>query len=173
MNALAKQALSALFSKDLKRETVMTSSNVHQFVERRNVDRRKTNNPTLSLPAYVPSVLSAVEIVTKFGITRNQINSLLINQFHYPEQYRNTLEEYFVRHWEGSHFDKMIKDGTLVQGETSYLVVYQNCSPYVVKNASQVKLSFRKPLGTLGLQAYVLVKLHQDSKGNNNNGNYQ
>jgi hypothetical protein len=143
-------------------------NNVHNFVDRRNADRRKANNPGFDFPIAQIPPLSTLEAYSKFGITRNQVASLLINFWHYPDQYRNTLDQYFVRHWEGSHFDKMIKDGTLVQGDNSYLVVYQNCTPFAVKNAKQVKLSFRKPLADLGLQAYVLVKIIDQKESNGN-----
>lgn len=161
-----KSQVSAILFK-LKGESNM--NNVHNFQDRRNSDRRKQNNPHLDFPiSSAVSTLSTVEALNKFGITRNQIASLLINFWHYPDQYRNTLDQYFVRHWEGSHFDKMIKDGTLVQGENSYLVVYQNCTPFSVKNSKQVKLSFRKPLPDLGLQAYVLVKTLDQKESNGN-----
>lgn len=144
--------------------TMTIPTNVHSFQDRRNQDRRKANNPGFDFPMAVIPQISTLEAYTKFGITRNQVASLLINFWHYPDQYRNTLDQYFVRHWEGSHFDKMIKDGTLIQNENSYLVVYQNCTPFSVKNSKQVKLSFRKPNPEFGLQAYVLVKIMEESK---------
>lgn len=104
-------------------------------------------------PAY-----SVLQTYKRYGVTKRQVHSLLINLFHYPAEYRDTLQDYFILCWTGEHlFDRLI-DGTVSVGSTEYLIIYQNCNSYTSKRAKQVRLSFRKPMPEFNLPAYVIVR---------------
>jgi len=113
-----------------------------------------------------PQRLSTLESYKKHGVTRNQVASMMVNLFHYPANFRDTLEHYYILHWTGKHFDSILEEGAIFHADSgfSYLVVYQGCTPYAARRAKQLKLSFRKASVDFGLQAYVIVRTIQDSE---------
>lgn len=115
--------------------------------------------------------LTGIEVYQKYGITKKQLASLMINIFHFPHQYRDCLSQYYLLHWAGEHFSNTIEEGTIKlstdpENATEYLVVYQGCTPYQAKKAKQLRLSFRKPQNDFQLQAYVIVRILVDTDGN-------
>lgn len=112
---------------------------------------------------------SAIESYKKYGVTKNEVAHMLINFFHYPETYLDTLEEYFILHWKSKYFIEKLSNGSIshnfLNRSTEYLVVYQNCTPAGVKKAHSVKLSFRKPKNEFDLMNYVIIRIANNGEG--------
>jgi hypothetical protein len=103
--------------------------------------------------------MTAADAYKLHGITRRQVHSMCINLFHYPEQYKDTLESYFILRWNSQTFTERMNDGIIPVRDTEYLVVYQDCTPFAVKRAAEIKLSFRKAKKEYGIPGYVIVKI--------------
>ncbi len=106
--------------------------------------------------------VSTIETYKQYGVTKNQVASMLLNLFHYPAEFRDTLQSYYILHWEAGYLESAITDGTVLHNGVSYLVVYQGCTPYAAKRAKQLKLSLREPKKEFGLAAYVIVRIVQE-----------
>ena len=100
-----------------------------------------------------------------YGVTKNQVASMMLNFFHFPYQYTDVLATYYLRHWTGQHFYASMQDGAIIGTEDNikYLVVYQGCTPFQAKRAHQLRLSFRSAKPEFGLQAYVVVRIHTEA----------
>src|SRR5882672_300091 len=85
----------------------------------------------------------ASESYRRYGVTRSFIHSLAINNFHFPAQYIDTLESYFILYWKPAYFRTQLLEGAItLHNGTRYLVVYQNCNPYSIAKSSQdIRLS--------------------------------
>ena len=106
--------------------------------------------------------MSAISSYNKYGITRTQLHSLLINRFNFPSQYQDCLSSYFSYVVSPNKFFDMMVSGSITLREDqkcAYLVVYKECTPTSLKSVQQLKLSFRKPAPEFGLDAYVLVRI--------------
>ena len=123
--------------------------------------------------------MSAITCYKHYGVTRNQVASMCINLFHYPVEYIDTLDEYYILHWTPHYFLTQLKSGiitrpasvssTTVSGKiitgghetntVDYLAVYKDCTPVKIKKSNGIKLSFRKPLSDFQVSPYVLVSL--------------
>lgn len=102
--------------------------------------------------------VQAIHCQKHFGLPKSLLHSLLVNCFHFPEDYRDTLEEYYILHWSPEYYFQRFSAGTLRHGETDYLVVYNQCTPAQVRKAKQIRLSFRKAWDEVGIPTYVLVR---------------
>lgn len=112
------------------------------------------------------STRDAFDAYKRHGVTRKQLHSLCINFFHFPPEYRDTLSNYWIYHWQGAHLREQVQDGTIhipsgaVCGNAGeYLIVYQNCTPYAAYKAKCVRMSFRKPCKEFDLPAFVVVQV--------------
>lgn len=59
------------------------------------------------------------------------------------------ITRYYTKSWQGSYLYTNIKDGLLTIAEdnnTAYQVIYQGCTALSVKEAAQVRISFRASL---------------------------
>jgi hypothetical protein len=106
------------------------------------------------------------EAYRKTGVSRNTLSYMLINQFHFPEDFKDCLEHYYILHSNGSKFMNRIYEGTVEREGKEFLVVYKNCTPFAVKRANEIKLSYRVPLPVFNLPNYVLVSIVEDNEGN-------
>jgi hypothetical protein len=127
-------------------------------------------SPILSSEQILNSQLAPATITRRaayqiYGVTKNQVASMMLNFFHYPYNYLDTLATYYMRHWTGQHFYANMVDGAITGSEDSikYLVVYQGCTPYQAKRAQQLRLSFRSAKPEFGLCAYVIVRIHTEA----------
>lgn len=97
-------------------------------------------------------------LATNYGISRNHLQSICMNEFHFPTQFSHTLSQYFILHWEGEYLMDRLEEGTLRIGDTDYLIIYQSCNAFSARRASQVRLSFRKAKSCFRLEGYVIVR---------------
>lgn len=115
---------------------------------------------------------SAISSYKTHGVTKSQVAGMVLNQFTFPEAYKDVLDTYFILHWKSKYFLSQIINGTIVRendlisdSKEEYLIVYQGCTPAILRKYKNVKLSFRKSKPEFGLQGYVLVRiLEEESK---------
>jgi hypothetical protein len=105
---------------------------------------------------------SAIASYKLYGVTRNQVASMMLNLFHYPSEYRDTLQSYYILHWDAGYLDSQMTDGMIRHSDVDYLVVYQGCTPYAARRAKQLKLSLRQAKVEFNLQAYVIIRIVQE-----------
>ena len=103
-------------------------------------------------PASASSYLS-------YGITRTQLANLVTSLFHFPSEYQDTLDEYYLMHWTGQYFTGKLVNGIIRHRDEDYSVIYQFCTPAKITKSAQVKLSFRKPKAEFNLKPYVIVRI--------------
>lgn len=103
--------------------------------------------------------MSAILCYKQHGVTRNQLASLCINTFNFPEQYQDLLSKYRLIQWSGRMFADHLKSGVITFLGDEYLVVYKDCTPSKVMKADQIRLSFRKPKDEFEVRGYVIVKI--------------
>lgn len=107
--------------------------------------------------------LSQIGIREHYGIEKSFLRQLLNNQFQIPELYHDCLQHYRLSCVTSTEFFSRISDGTLVQqvGDTKiyFAVQYYMCSPYHIRKAKRVLLSFRMAKADIGLEPVVLVKI--------------
>lgn len=104
--------------------------------------------------------MSAISSYKRIGVTKSLVHHLAINYFHYPAEYLDTLEHYYIHHWNPQYVAEIIENGTIVHNDISYLVVYQNCTPFTVFRSKQdIRLSFRVVIPDFNIPAYVIVRL--------------
>lgn len=119
-----------------------------------------------------PLVLSAYGVITKYGCSRNMINTMLQDVFNFPHQYLQALSVHRLHYWEGTKFNERLLNGTIFINTPSekqnYHVIYDSCYPEECKQAKELKLSFRKAQEETGLTvAYVIVRTNIPSESRN------
>lgn len=124
-----------------------------------------TNAPFVLNIAHTQRPASSTEILHKYGITKKQMHSLLINIFHFPATHADCLSGYYLKHWQGEYLSSQIAEGSVLDNGEEYVVIYQGCTPYQVRRAKEVKLSFRKPKKEFALSSYVIVRVVTDADG--------
>lgn len=77
----------------------------------------------------------------------------IVNDFYLPPEITESLEKYYILHWQGSHLISQMKEHTAYQKSTTYLVhqgitykvnfLYISPWELVVSQKEQFKLSFR------------------------------
>lgn len=97
-------------------------------------------------------------LADSYGISRNHLQSICMNEFHFPQQFLPTLSQYFILHWEGEYLMDRLEEGTLNIGGIDYLIIYQSCNAFSARRASHVRLSFRKAKSCFRLEGYVIVR---------------
>lgn len=103
--------------------------------------------------------MSAIAAYQKYGLTPTQVHYMLLNYFHYPEEYKDTLKHYFISQYSGDYLKNQIHHGTLSKNNFTFMVVYSKCTPYTAMKAAQIKISFRVPQDEFSLCAYAVVRL--------------
>lgn len=95
----------------------------------------------------------------KYGVSKSEMHSLLINAFHIPLEIATTAcDKYFTRKWRASTC-LPITEGMIRYQEQDYLVVYSNCTPFKLRKHEFAKFSFRVAKLEFNLPAYVLIKV--------------
>lgn len=107
--------------------------------------------------------LNASEIYKKYGVSKNRLHSILLNVFHFPAQYYDTLDIYYILHWEGKYLSNRTCDGILSVKGINYMIVYDGCTPHQVHKAKELRLSFRKCVDEINLPAYVNIRILTES----------
>lgn len=100
----------------------------------------------------------------KYNVSKSEMHSLLINAFHIPVDIAAVAcRQYFTRKWlrlgTSVSFSGVIHEGLINHNGLDYLVVYYQCTPYQVRKANALMLSYRQPQPEFNLPAYVLIKL--------------
>lgn len=103
-------------------------------------------------------------LLSIYGISRNHVQSICMNEFHYPTHLLPTLSNYFILHWEGEYLMDRIAEGSVNIGGIEYLIIYQGCNAFSARRASQVRLSFRKPQAAFRLPGYVIARIDTSTK---------
>ena len=122
------------------------------------------HKPAISLDTLMKNTEKLNEQVQKVeqlsGKSREEINFLAQKSFTlFPAEVDHYFTNYYLIYWEPEFFKTVIEqgNGTITRGGITYLVVYHSCTPTELKEASQVKLSFRKPKKEYSSVGYVLV----------------
>jgi hypothetical protein len=82
---------------------------------------------------------------------------MMMNNFHYPAEYKDTLSSYFLLHWQGSYFAGQFKEGVIEYQGVKYTVILNDCTLYTAKRAHQLRLSFRAAQDIYQLNPIVIV----------------
>lgn len=113
-------------------------------------------------------MITTIKSMNKYGLTKQQILSLSINSFTISSDFQDCFCNYHLLHWSGKYTMSKISDGSIFKDGIKYLVVYKNCTPSQVRCAEQVKLSFRKPQSEFDTMGYVLIKILEGKKEEEN-----
>jgi len=117
------------------------------------------------------SPLTHRELAINFpNFTRNQLNHSVLNTFHLSQEMVQCLSIYRACRLNGKQFNALLHDGIITQNEdantkTDYQIVYSKCTPYQVKRAKEIKLSFRKPNSIWNIPPTVIVMISIDMDG--------
>lgn len=91
-------------------------------------------------------------------MTPLHLNSLLINEFYLTPKMIESLEKYYLLHWEYQHFrEQLTSHKTIIHQDTEYIVVmplYMHLAAF-----NQLRLSFRKPAPGTGVNPHVVVRI--------------
>lgn len=113
---------------------------------------------TLSLSVNANGeTLGAIAGYKKHGVLKSTVAYMMLNHFHYPEEFKDTLSKYYIIHWRPKYFREQLCDGILVHQSEEYIVVYHKLSVGTLGKARMLKLSFRAAAPAYSLPAYVLV----------------
>lgn len=110
------------------------------------------NHTISAIPVSISSYRS-------YGVRKSSLHSACINQFSINTSLQDCFEAYYLKYWRGEYLLDQIEDGAMVDSGRTYLVIYQNCTPFQVRKCAQVRLSFRSALPEYEIPAYVIVKL--------------
>lgn len=111
------------------------------------------------------SHLNYLELTNKFGVSRNILNSILVNNFHIEDQYLTALEFYRVTHMSGNMFRMASKEGTIKYSriktnlKPECVIIYTDCTRAKAITASEIRVSFRAAKEEYNLPAYALVQI--------------
>ena len=106
--------------------------------------------------------MNSISLANNTGISLSLLNLHLRNNFHIPKTIQDScLQHYNLLHWTPEYFLSQLQDGLIHRNVdfdiTKYQVIYHKCTPAILKNYKELKLSFRIPTPTYGSMAYVLV----------------
>lgn len=100
-----------------------------------------------------------------YGFNKYQLADKMRNCFHISDNFLSGLDVYHMKHERGNFFATMLEDGTLSFASKSkgeylrYAVIYNGCTPYNAKRATEVRLSFRAAKPEFGIEPIVLVQI--------------
>lgn len=88
------------------------------------------------------------------------------NSMHMPDDMLQHLDCYKMQHWFVPQFKTALQDGTIEYvaanlEQTTYNVIYHQCTPAAAKSAKEIRLSFRKAKPEFDIEPYVLVQIVQ------------
>lgn len=109
-----------------------------------------------NLMSKTPAAITAYQ---KYGVAKSSLAYMCVNNWNFPEDFRDCLTDYYLLQWEGKYFAQSLKDGIIRHLDKEYAVVYKNCTYFAAKKASQLRLSFRKPQPEFDLSGYVIVSV--------------
>lgn len=112
-----------------------------------------------SLYDLTPHVPPSISSLRTYGVSKSLLHSISINLFTLPPEIRDCFCAYYLKYWQGEYFCDQVEDGAITDCSRNYLVIYQHCTPFQVRRAKQVKLSFRAAMPEFDIPAYVIVKL--------------
>ena len=102
------------------------------------------------------------------GITQTEIDHVLKGSWEiYPILHEILgITRYYTKSWQGSYLYNHISYGALYipEDKTTYTLVYQGCNALEIKQAAQVRISFRASL--YGNYALLQIPRHTDRKDN-------
>lgn len=110
------------------------------------------------------SKIPAIAAYATHGVKRSTVHYMMLNHFTYPVDFRNTLSEYFLLHWETRYFQEKLRDGIISRKsldgsgkDVEYIVLFRKSIKEVFAPGN-VRLSFRKAKVEYNLPAYVIVE---------------
>ncbi len=101
--------------------------------------------------------LCSVDSFRKYGVKRSVVHHLLLNNFHYPIEFQDTLEDYFILHWTPSWVGNQLINGIIQAHEKEYIAVFHKLSARDLLHEKELRLSFRSAKPEYNLPAYVLI----------------
>ncbi len=106
------------------------------------------------------SLATSGELRIKYpGISRNGLSTALLNNFHIIPAYHPALETYKTLWISGDKFKNLNNDGIIKENGKEFQIIYQNCNPYEVKKAKEIRLSFRAAKDIFNLSPIVIVRI--------------
>jgi len=117
------------------------------------------------------TTLTNTKIIAKYGISKADLHWHLTHIFHMAPKYIEACSSYFLLHYTATKFKQRMQDGQIVVSDElitkTYNVVYDNCTPALVKNSKcGVMCSFRSAMPEIGIAYnYVIVRLDSEHKG--------
>jgi len=121
---------------------------------------RNSSNPNAALPA---TSFASIEAFRKYGVSRNLVHHMMLNNFNFPAQFTDCLANYYILHWTCDYFRGKLTDGTIrlfdvkQNKEVEYIVIFRN-SLRVTFAGTKVKLSMRSAQPEFDLPSYILVE---------------
>ena len=109
--------------------------------------------------------LEAYKFLLSPQFTKASLQYAVNNFFYFPSELRMALESYSQIRMNGKQFKGELIEGCMIRNGISYNVIYTDCNMYSAKKARELKLSFRKVLGSFGIEPTVLVKVSVDCDG--------
>lgn len=104
---------------------------------------------------------TAAELKETFGVSRNKLFSLMLQNFSIPSEYQDALVFYGKMHFSGKNFHSQLYDGCTTLQAITFAVNYLGCSALEAKNATELELSFRAAAEEFNLQPICLVRIAQ------------
>lgn len=111
------------------------------------------------------SHLNYAELIAAHGVSRNILNSVLVNNFHIEDTYLPALEFYRVTHMSGNMFRMASKEGTIkynrvkTNPKPDCVIIYNDCTRAKAIAATEIRISFRAAKEEYNLPAYALVQI--------------
>ena len=123
------------------------------------------------------SHLPVAELRSKYRITRAAVRAVMYNQFCIPRDFQICMKYMRVTCMSGRQFASFLTgDGELRNNDPAlaflfsntipvFTVIYQGCTPYYVKRAARLSLSWRIAQDDFNIEPVVIVRIIND-KGN-------
>jgi hypothetical protein len=102
--------------------------------------------------------ITSIESYRKYGVSRNLIRYNSLNEFHIEPNILACFTTYHILHWRAEYTIEQIKEGVITREGKSYIVVFNACTRFKIKQSSDAVLSFREAQPEYDLPAYVLIK---------------
>ena len=99
------------------------------------------------------------ELTKQFGVSRNKLFSLMLQNFSIPSSVIPALEISLKIEMEGKKFHSELYDGCISLQKIPFAVNYIGCTALEAKNSPKLELSFRSAYEEFNLQPICLVRI--------------
>lgn len=113
------------------------------------------------------SKFTVAQLRGQFGVTRGMVRNVMYNQFTVPADYKLCLDYYKLFSVSGIQFMSLLRNGELACTAPSmkgvrFNIIYKDCTPYHVKRAKRVLISYRTALEEFNIEPIVIVRIDRN-----------